>query len=181
MQGEINAAIREVKDLLQQWDEHIRDLPEYQALRELLEAVIEARAWLKLAISNDSELNRLEVEIGEAKFHRRDLGEILSHHLVAYHEDRGRDIIKDMESRNRKIEFKAKLGKPALDQPRLPLGINRHLGEHIPIPTRDQFAKGVKAGRSDGKARCRPRNGKEAQGVGISAKKPAGIYGPIGR
>jgi hypothetical protein len=110
-----------------------------------LEAVIEARARLKLAISNDSELNRLEVKIGEAKFHRRDLREILSHHLVAYHEDTGRAIIKDMESRNRKIEFKAKLGKPALDQPRLPLGINRHLGEHIPIPTRDQFAKGVKA------------------------------------
>src|SRR4051812_42959108 len=38
-----------------------------------------------------------------------------------------------MESRNRKIEFKAKLGKPALDQPRLPLGINRQLGQHFPI------------------------------------------------
>jgi hypothetical protein len=87
-----------------------------------------------LAIRNDSELNRLEVEIGEAKFHRRDLGEILSHHLVAYHEDTGRDVVRDMENRNRKIEFKAKLGKPALDQPRLPIGQSQHFGRHISIP-----------------------------------------------
>jgi hypothetical protein len=40
-----------------------------------------------------------------------------------------------MENRNRKIEFKARLGKPALDQPRLPLaGPNKYLGQHFPIP-----------------------------------------------
>jgi hypothetical protein len=63
------------------------------------------------------------------------LGEILSHHLEAYHEDIGRDVIRHMESRNRKIEFKAKLGKPALDQPRLPLaGPSKYLGQHFSIP-----------------------------------------------
>ena len=43
-------------------------------------------------------------------------------------------MIKDREATTRAIEFKAKLGKPTLDQPRLPLGVSRHLGEHFPIP-----------------------------------------------
>lgn len=73
--------------------------------------------------------------IDEAKFHRRDLGEILSHHLVVYHDETGRDVIKDREATTRAIEFKAKLGKPALDQPRLPLaGPDKYLGQHFPIP-----------------------------------------------
>jgi hypothetical protein len=99
------------------------------------QALKEARDRLKITIASDPDLAKLADRIDEAKFHRRDLGEILSHHLVAYHEDTGRDVIRDMESRNRKIEFKAKLGKPALDQPRLPLGgPNKYLGQHFPIP-----------------------------------------------
>jgi hypothetical protein len=59
---------------------------------------------------------------------------------------------KDREATTRAIEFKARLGKPALDQPRLPLGINRHLGEHVPIPTRDQFARGGETAPGEGNA-----------------------------
>jgi len=37
-------------------------------------------------------------------------------------------VIKDREATTRAIEFKAKLGKPTLDQPRLPLaGPNKYL------------------------------------------------------
>ena len=44
-------------------------------------------------------------------------------------------VIKDREATTRAIEFKAKLGKPTLDQPRLPLaGPNKYLGQHFPIP-----------------------------------------------
>jgi hypothetical protein len=134
LQGEINAATREVKGFLEQHEQRISDLPEYQALQGALAVVAETRARLKIAIQDDRELNRLHVEIGEAKFKRRDLGEILSHHLVAYTQDTGRDVVRDMESRNRRIELRARLGKPALDQPRLPLGINRQFGVHVPIP-----------------------------------------------
>jgi hypothetical protein len=42
----------------------------------------------------------------------RDLKEMLSHQLVAYHEDTGRDVAKDHTSRNRQIELGPKLGKP---------------------------------------------------------------------
>jgi hypothetical protein len=127
--GVINAAIREVKSLLEQRDERIKDLPQYQALQDALAVIAEARTRLKIAIETDPELNRLQEEIAEAMFNMRDLREILSHHLVAYHKETGRiqqarsgrnplappgglprrdwpDVIKDMESRNRKIEFR---------------------------------------------------------------------------
>jgi hypothetical protein len=66
--------------------------------------------------------------------HSYRLREIPSHHLVAYHEDTGRDVVKGIDARTRQIELRAKLGKPALDQARLPLGLSRHLGQHVEIP-----------------------------------------------
>ena len=83
----------------------------------------DARARLKITIREDSELPTWRRNEPRTLFQLRDLREILSHHLVAYHEDTGRDVVKDHESRNRQIELKAKLGKPALDQARLPLGL----------------------------------------------------------
>jgi hypothetical protein len=95
----------------------------------------EASDRLKITIASDPDLAKLADRIDEAKFHRRDPGEILSHHLVAYHDDTGGDVVRDMENRDRKIEFKARLGKPALNKPRLPLaGPNKYLGQHFPIP-----------------------------------------------
>jgi hypothetical protein len=135
LQGEVSEADREVKTLVDDYEQQLADLPEQQAVSDAEQALKEARDRLKITIASDPDLAKLADRIDEAKFHRRDLGEILSHHLVAYHEDTGRDVIRDMESRNRKIEFKAKLGKPALDQPRLPLGgPNKYLGQHFPIP-----------------------------------------------
>jgi hypothetical protein len=148
--GDLGSAERDVKTLLEDYDDYLAELPEHQAVAEAERALKEARDRLKIAIQRDPELARLADKIDEAKFQRRDLGEILSHHLLAYHEETGRDVVRDEESRNRKIELKAKLGKPALDQPRLPLGINRHLGEHVPIPTREQFARGGEAAPEEG-------------------------------
>ena len=134
LQGEVSEADREVKTLVEDYEQHQADLPEQQAVDEAEQALKEARDRLKVAIAHDPDLARLADQIDEAKFKRRDLGEILSHHLVIYHDETGRDVIKDRESTTRAIEFKAKLGKPTLDQHRLPLGINRHLGQHVEIP-----------------------------------------------
>ena len=134
LQGEVSEADREVKTSLRTTSSSWPICPSNKPSDEAEQALKEARDRLKITIATDPDLAKLADRIDEAKFHRRDLGEILSHHLVAYHEETGRDVIRDMETRNRKIEFKARLGKPALDQPRLPLGINRHLGQHFPIP-----------------------------------------------
>jgi hypothetical protein len=100
------------------------------------------------SLASDTDLAKLADRIDEAKFHRRDLGEILSHHLVAYHEDTGRDVIRDMESRNRKIELKAKLGKPALDQPR-PTAVRPQQIPGAALPDPGGHESRVKAGESD--------------------------------
>ena len=135
LQGEVSEADREVKTLVEDYEQQLADLPEQQAVDEAERALKEARDRLKITIASDPDLAKLADRIDEAKFHRRDLGEILSHHLVAYHDETGRDVIKDREATTRAIEFKAKLGKPALDQPRLPLaGPNKYLGQHFPIP-----------------------------------------------
>jgi CRISPR/Cas system CMR subunit Cmr4 (Cas7 group RAMP superfamily) len=135
LQGEVSEADREVKTLVEDYEQQLADLPEQQAVDEAERALKEARDRLKITIASDSELAELADQIDEAKFKRRDLGEILSHHLVVYHDETGRDVIKDREATTRAIEFKAKLGKPTLDQPRLPLaGPNRYLGQHFPIP-----------------------------------------------
>ena len=134
LQGEVSEAEREVKTLVEDYEQQLADLPEQQAVDEAERALKEAKALLKLTIVSDPDLAKLSDRIDEAKFKRRDLGEILSHHLVVYHDETGRDVIKDREATTRSIEFKAKLGKPTLDQPRLPLaGPNKYLGQHFPI------------------------------------------------
>ena len=134
LQGEVSDADREAKALVEAYEEQLADLPEQQAVDEAEKALKEARDRLKITIASDADLAKLADRIDEAKFHRRDVGEILSHHLVVYHDETGRDVIKDREATTRAIEFKAKLGKPTLDQPRLSLGMSQHFGRHIPIP-----------------------------------------------
>ena len=133
IETELADSVKGVKALIEQRSDLITDLDEFKALEDALAAVKAARYKLRLAIQDNRELNKLEVDISEAKFKKRDLGEILSHHLVVYTQDTGRDVVRDRDGLTRQIELKAKEGKPTLDQPRLPLGINRHLGERQPI------------------------------------------------
>jgi hypothetical protein len=135
LQGEVSEADRAVKTLVEDYEQQLADLPEQQAVDEAERVLKEARDRLKITINSDPDLAKLADRIDEAKFQRRDLGEILSHHLVVYHDETGRDVIKDREATTRAIEFKAKIGKPTLDQPKLPLaGPNKYLGQHFPIP-----------------------------------------------
>ena len=138
LETEVTDAERTVRELRQQRVEHIQDLPEYRTLEDALAVVRDAHAALKLAIRSDAELTKLQEELADAAHDLRDLREMLSHHLVAYHEDTGRDVVKDHEARTRQIELKAKLGKPAPDQARLPLGLDRHLGVRMEIGTKPE-------------------------------------------
>src|SRR6478609_3317224 len=134
IETELADSVKGVKALIEQRSDLITDLDEFKALEDALAAVKAARYKLRLAIQDNRELHKLEVDISEAKLKKRDLGEILSHHLVVFPQHTGRDLVRDRDGVTRQIELKAKEGKPTLDQPRLPLGINRHLGERQPIP-----------------------------------------------
>src|SRR6478735_9402722 len=117
IETELADSVKGVKALIEQRSDLITDLDEFKALEDALAAVKAARYKLRLAIQDN-----------------RELGESLSHHLVVYTQDTGRDVVRDRDGVTRQIELKAKEGKPTLDQPRLPLGINRHLGERRAIP-----------------------------------------------
>jgi hypothetical protein len=62
----------------------IEGLPEYQALEEARAALEAAKAKFKIAVRNNREVAKLDVEIAEAWFNLRDLREILSNTLVLY-------------------------------------------------------------------------------------------------
>lgn len=77
--------------------------------------------------------SQLDVDIAEARFDLRDLREILSHTLVPYTQQTGKVVIKEHD-RMRQIELRARISKRLLGQERLPLGPNKLLGQHFPIP-----------------------------------------------
>ena len=93
-----------------------------------------AKAKFKIAVRNNREVAKLDVEIAEAWFNLRDLREILSTTLVLYTRQTGKVVIKEHD-RTRQIELRARISKRLLGQERLPLaGPNKYLGKHFPIP-----------------------------------------------
>jgi hypothetical protein len=133
LEGEVDQSRAGVKQLEQKRVDLVEALPEYVALEEAKRAVEEAKAGLKIAVRDNRDLAKLEVDIAEARFDLRDLREILSHTLVLYTQQTGKVVIKEHD-RTRQIELRARISKRLLGQERLPIGINRHLGQHFPIP-----------------------------------------------
>jgi DNA integrity scanning protein DisA with diadenylate cyclase activity len=135
VESEVDAAERYTKELRQKRVELICDLPEYKTLRDLQVALKQAEAKLRVAVRFNKDLNTLEVERGEAAFHLRDLREILSHHLIAYHDQTGLSVVKDRAAVSRQIQFRARLASPVVaNQLRSSLGLDRHLGVNVEIP-----------------------------------------------
>jgi hypothetical protein len=86
LEGEVDQSRAGVKQLEQKRVDLVEALPEYVALEEAKRAVEEAKARLKIAVRDNRDLAKLEVDIAEARFDLRDLREILSHTLVLYTE-----------------------------------------------------------------------------------------------
>jgi hypothetical protein len=133
LEGEVDQARAGVKARIEQRTSLIEGLTEYQALEEAQAALESAKARFKIAVRDNREVAKLDVEIAEARFDLRDLREILSNTLVLYTQQTGKVVLKEHD-RTRQIELRARISKRLLGQERLPLGINRHLGQHFPIP-----------------------------------------------
>jgi hypothetical protein len=84
LEGEVDEARAGVKALVEGRISLIEGLPEYQALEEARAALEAAKAKFKIAVRNNREVAKLDVEIAEAWFNLRDLREILSNTLVLY-------------------------------------------------------------------------------------------------
>ena len=134
LETEVDQARGGVKALIEQRTGLIEGLPEYQALEEAQAALEAAKAKFKIAVRDNREVAKLDVEIAEARFDLRDLREILSNTLVLYTQQTGKVVIKEHD-RTRQIELRARISKRLLGQERLPLaGPNKYLGQHFPIP-----------------------------------------------
>jgi len=72
LQGEVSEADREVKTLVEDYEQQLADLPEQQAVAEAERTLKEARDRLKITIASDPDLAKLADQIDEAKFKRRD-------------------------------------------------------------------------------------------------------------
>lgn len=135
LEDDITQVERYLKDLRQQRIDRIADLDEFKALQEAQASVRAAETRLRIAVREDRELAALEVDRGEAAFKRRDLKDMLSHHLVAYHDQSGLSTVKDREARSRAIKFRASLDKPEIvNQTRIELGLSKHFGARVAIP-----------------------------------------------
>lgn len=116
--------------------ELITGLDEFAELERAQAAVRAAGIRLRQAIQSNAELTVLDEDRADTAWRLHDLKHQLSLNLIAYREDTARDVLKDAEGRNRKIELTATLsraGKRVLDQPKLPLsqhfGVRQVIGE----------------------------------------------------
>lgn len=120
VESDISETQSKIKTIRQERKEAIEEIPEYAGVLQLAEQLKAARESLKDVIQEDPSLAATDNELDELKFKLKDLVEILSHHLVVYFQDTGREVVTDSFGDTRQIDFKAKLGAEALDQEKLP-------------------------------------------------------------
>jgi hypothetical protein len=120
VEQEIEECTAKIKTIKDDRKSQIEELPECKDLQGLTNDLKVARELLKGAIEADKDISTTSSELSEYKFKLNDLKEILSHNLVIYFRDTGREVVEDFESTTRQIVIKAKLGAKALDQESLP-------------------------------------------------------------
>src|SRR6185369_3959267 len=94
----------DLKDIAEQNDE-------YRALQEELKEVSEKRATAKKLLEADKDYQLVNSELEEMKFKMKDLGEIMSHHLVTYFSESGETQLTTPEGETLQVVVSAKLGK----------------------------------------------------------------------
>ena len=100
----------QLKDTMEQNDE-------YRALQDELKDLTMKRASAKKVLQEDKDYQKVAVELEELKFKMKDLGEILSHHLVNYYNETHNTQIQDNDGEVRQVIISAKIGKPELGIP----------------------------------------------------------------
>lgn len=88
---------------------------DYRALEEELKELTAKRVKARDILKADSDYQKFASELDELKFKLKDLGEILSHHLVTYYNETNTTQIKDDQGELRQVIISAKIGKPEAD------------------------------------------------------------------
>ncbi|GAP53482.1 hypothetical protein AHiyo6_00470 [Arthrobacter sp. Hiyo6] len=106
--AEVNAKIKEArqmaKDVAEQNDE-------WRAAQEEIKALTEKRAVAKKLLEADKDYQVASSNLEELRYKKKDLEEIMSHHLVSYFADTQETQIVDHQGETRQVVVTAKVGK----------------------------------------------------------------------
>lgn len=111
----VDQEITETKKVLKDREGDLQDLvesfPEFKALQEAQQALDLAKHNLKTKLEGTQGYTVLKEEVADTKFKLRDLKDILSHHVVAYYKETGKDQLDEGKSMAREVIVKGRLGK----------------------------------------------------------------------
>lgn len=113
--GEIAETKTKAKSAREQMTDLMAQNEEYKALEEELKELTAKRGKAKDVLKSDSDYQKFASELEELKFQLKDLGEILSHHLVTYYNETNATQIKDDQGEVRQVIISAKIGRPEAD------------------------------------------------------------------
>lgn len=113
--GEIAETRAEAKTIKEQLKDLAEQNDEYRELEEELKVLAEKRTKAKDILKEDKDYQKFSVELDEVKFKLKDLGEILSHHLVSYYSETNATQIKDETGEVRQVIISAKIGRVEAD------------------------------------------------------------------
>lgn len=110
--GEIAEAKAEAKTIKEQLADIADQNDDYRELEEELKELTAKRVKAKEILRADNDYQKFSAELDELKFKLKDLGEILSHHLVSYYNETNATQIKDDRGEVRQVIITAKIGRP---------------------------------------------------------------------
>jgi len=113
--GEIADTKTEAKTIKEQLADLADQNDDYRALEEELKELTAKRVKAKEILRADNDYQKFSSELDELKFKLKDLGEILSHHLVSYYNETSATQIKDDRGEMRQVIISAKIGRPEAD------------------------------------------------------------------
>ncbi|HSX15121.1 MAG TPA: hypothetical protein VLE72_04460 [Candidatus Saccharimonadales bacterium] len=112
LMGEITEAKIEAKTLKDQLSDIAEGNDDYLELEDEIKDLVTKRTKAKEILRADKDYQKLSADLDELKFKLKDLGEILSHHLVSYYNETSATQIKDDRGELRQVIITARIGRP---------------------------------------------------------------------
>jgi uncharacterized coiled-coil DUF342 family protein len=110
---EVSETRQQVKTIKEHADQILEQNDEYRTLKDELKELTTKRGEMKKVLQADNDYQKIASELDELKFKLKDLGEILSHHLLEYYNETQNTQFTDPNGEVHQVMISAKLGRPA--------------------------------------------------------------------
>lgn len=108
---EVEDTKEQLRNFRQQLKDTVEQNQDYQELQDEVKELTIKRQVAKKLLEADKDYQLANSEVEELKFKLKDLGEILSHHLVTYYNETNETVITDTDGEKRQVILTAKIGK----------------------------------------------------------------------